>query len=171
MAADREGGGRPQAIGGQLIIPIAALLFTLYYFSTIISSPFEAQVAAFFVGTILLILVGLFLIKTVIRLKQGDAVLLGEGGVGSRSVDLKRLGLFALTLGFMLLIEVLGFTITTFLFLTSAILLLDEARHPARALGIAAAAASGGYLLFILAFETRFPAGPFETFMKSVLGG
>jgi hypothetical protein len=26
----------------------------------------------------------------------------------------------------------------------------------------------GGYLLFILAFETRFPAGPFELLMKQV---
>ena len=171
MAADREGERRPAAIGGQLIIPVAALIFTLYYFSTIINSPFEAQVAAFFVGTILLVLVGIFLIKTVIRLRQGDAVLTEDGGFSLRGVDLKRLGLFALTLGFMLLIEILGFTITTFLFLASAILLLDDARHPARALGIAAAAAIGGYLLFILAFETRFPAGPFETAMKSVLGG
>jgi hypothetical protein len=27
----------------------------------------------------------------------------------------------------------------------------------------------GGYLLFILAFETRFPAGPFEMLMKQAL--
>ena len=37
-------------IGGELIIPIAAVIFTLYYFSTIAHSPWTAQVNAFLVG-------------------------------------------------------------------------------------------------------------------------
>ena len=44
-------------IGGELIIPVAAVAFTLYYFSTIFDSPWTAQVSAFFVGTILILLV------------------------------------------------------------------------------------------------------------------
>ena len=43
-------------IGAQLIIPVAALAFTLYYFSTIINSPWTAQVSAFFIGSILILL-------------------------------------------------------------------------------------------------------------------
>jgi hypothetical protein len=156
-------------MGGQLVIPIAGLLFTLYYFSTIIDSPFEAQVAAFFVGTILLVLIVLFLIKTVLRIRAGEATLrLGEL-FRPRAVAWKRLGLLALTLGFLLAIPFLGFTITTFLFLAAAMLLLGARARPAVTIGIAAGIALAGYLLFILAFDTRFPRGPFEELMRGLL--
>ncbi|MEZ5933622.1 MAG: tripartite tricarboxylate transporter TctB family protein [Alphaproteobacteria bacterium] len=160
-----------KAAGGQLVIPVAGILFTLYYFSTIWTSPFEAQIAAFFVGTILLALSAIFIVKMLWQWKGGEISLAFDDLLGGRAMRLRRLVLFGLTVGFMLLIDVLGFTITTFLFLASAMLLLGEGRRPGRAIGIAAGAAIGGYLLFILAFETRFPAGPFETLMKSVLGG
>lgn len=160
-----------KAAGGQLVIPVAGILFTLYYFSTIWNSPFEAQVAAFFVGTILLALSLVFIVKLLWQWKGGEISLAFDDLVGGRAMRLRRLILFGLTLGFMVLIEYLGFTITTFLFLASAMLLLGEGRHPGRAIGIAFGAALGGYLLFILAFETRFPSGPFESFMKWVLGG
>ena len=39
-----------RSIGGDLVIPVAALFFTLYYFLTIIDSPWTAQVSAFFIG-------------------------------------------------------------------------------------------------------------------------
>lgn len=160
-----------KATGGQLIIPVAAILFTLYYFSTIWNSPFEAQVAAFFVGTILLVLSLTFIVKRLWQWKRGEINLAFDDLLGERTMRLRRLILFCLTLGFVVLIEILGFTITTFLFLASAMLLLGQGRHFDRAIGIAFGAAIGGYLLFILAFETRFPAGPFENFMTSVVGG
>jgi hypothetical protein len=36
------------------------------------------------------------------------------------------------------------------------------------ALGVAAGLALGGYLLFVVAFQTRFPAGPVEWLLGSV---
>ena len=39
-----------KSIGGDLVIPGAAVILTLYYFSTILESPWTAQVSAFFVG-------------------------------------------------------------------------------------------------------------------------
>ncbi len=168
MAHDPESGRRPEAIGGQLIIPIAALLFTLYYFSTIVDSPFEAQVAAVFVGSILLVLIALFLLKTILRLRSGDAVLAAGAWLQPRQVWLKRLGLFFLTLGFLLVIPVFGFTLTTFLFLAAAMLLLGATKRPWVTIGLALGIALAGYLLFIVAFDTRFPRGPFEQFMRSL---
>jgi hypothetical protein len=127
---------RPPArrpVGGELIIPIAAVAFTLYYFTSIIDSPFEAQVNAFFVGSILLGLV---------------AVLLA--------------------IGYVAVIAWLGFTLTTFAFLSAAMLTLNDGRRPGFVLGLAAALALGGYLLFIVAFQTRFPVGPFERLMGAL---
>lgn len=162
--------GRPgRPIGGELIIPIAAVAFTLYYFTTIIESPWEAQVNAFFVGSILIVLVAILLIKLGRALLAGEADLHLGNLAGPRTVLPKRLILLLLAIGYVLVIEWLGFTITTFLFLTAAMLLLNDGRRPRFVLGLAAGFALGGYLLFVVAFATRLPAGPFERLVATLL--
>jgi hypothetical protein len=161
-------GGQRRAIGGDLIIPIAAVAFTLYYFSTIIHSPWEAQVNAFFVGSILLVLVLIQLVRMGRMLIGREADLrLGEL-IRPTALLPKRLSLLALTIGYIMVIEWLGFTLTTFLFLASSMLLLNDGRRPAFILGLAAAVALGGWLLFIVAFHTRFPAGPLEHLLRAL---
>lgn len=159
---------RVKASGGELIIPIAGLIFTIYYFSTIWNSPWEAQVAAFFVGSILIVLILLFIAQTVGNLVRGKTRLDFSPLIQPVGLSLKRLALFGLTLGYILLIGHLGFTITTFLFLASAILLLAKPRRPVLQIGIAAVMALAGYLLFIVAFGVRFPRGPFEELMRGI---
>jgi hypothetical protein len=129
-----------QSIGSDLVIPVAGLLFTLYYFSTIINSPWTAQVSAFFIGAILILL-----------------------------IVTKRLILLALTIAYVYLIQWGGFTLTSFAFLSLAMLLLSGGRNKRLILVLSAVLALTGYLLFILAFETRFSKGPFELLMDQVL--
>jgi len=161
-------GRQRRAIGGDLIIPIAAVAFTLYYFSTIIDSPWEAQVNAFFVGSILIVLVAIQLVRMGRELLGGEANL-GLGPlIPPRAILPKRLALLALTIGYVVVIEWLGFTLTSFLFLASAMALLNDGRRPALTLGLAAALSLGGYVLFIVAFQTRFPAGPLENLLGAL---
>lgn len=168
MAQDERTGGGRKAVGGELIIPVAGLIFTLYYFSTIIDSPWEAQVAAFFVGFILAGLILIFLAKTGLMLARGSARLDFRPLITPAGINLKRLVLFGLTLGFILVIPYLGFTLTTFVFLFSAMLLLQQPKRPWLAAGLAAGLSLAGYLLFIVAFDTRFPRGPFEELMRGI---
>jgi hypothetical protein len=156
--------------GGQLIIPAAGILFTLYYASTIWDSPFEAQVAAIFVGTILVVLSLVFIIRHLARWKAGAISLALDDLVGRPYMVPKRLVLFALTIGYMWFIGDLGFTITTFLFLLLSFLVLSNVQRPWLSMTVAGTASIIGYLLFIVAFETRFPRGPFETFVEGLLG-
>jgi Tripartite tricarboxylate transporter TctB family len=170
MDEQRSPHGRERrSVGGELIIPIAAVGFTLYYFTTIINSPWEAQVNAFFVGSILMVLVAIQLIRLGRMLFSGEADL----GLGDliRPIAIlpKRLFLLLLTIGYVVVIDWLGFTLTTFLFLASAMLLLNDGRRPGFILAVAAALALGGYLLFIVAFHTRFPAGPLESLLSTVI--
>ena len=168
---DQDTGPRPPArrpVGGELIIPIAAVAFTLYYFSSIIDSPWEAQVNAFFVGSILLALVAILLIKVGRELIAGQADLRLGALIEPVAVIPKRLILLLLAIGYVAAIEWLGFTLTTFAFLTVAMLTLNDGRRPGFVLGLAAVLALGGYVLFIVAFQTRFPAGPFERLMAVV---
>ncbi len=72
---DETGSGKPERkpIGGELVIPVAAFVFTLYYFWTIIDVPRIAQVSAFFVGTILIGLIGLFFYRIYGQVSRGEA--------------------------------------------------------------------------------------------------
>ena len=168
----KETGPRPPArrpVGGDLIIPIAAVAFTLYYFTTIIDSPWEAQVNAFFVGSILIVLIALLLIRLARDLIAGEADLRLGGLIEPVAVAPRRLLVLLLAIGYVAAIEWLGFTLTTFAFLAAAMLVLSNGRRPGFVLGLAAALALGGYLLFMVAFQTRFPAGPVEWLLGSAL--
>jgi hypothetical protein len=159
---------KKKGVGAELLIPVAALLFTLYYFWTIWNSPWTAQVSAFFVGTVLIALVAIFFVKTSIALFRGEADLAIAGLLAPRSLLPLRIGLLLMTLGYVFLVKWGGFTLTTWAFLFGAMLILNRGRRKRLILLLSAALALSGYLLFIVAFETRFPRGPFENVMRSI---
>ena len=169
MSQDHKTGSGRKAAGGELIIPVAGLIFTIYYFTTIIDSPTEAQIAAFFVGFILIGLILIFLVKTGVLLARGAVRLDFSPLVTPVGITLKRLVLFVLSLGYLLVIPYFGFTFTTFIFLSAAFLLLQQRKRPGLAVGLAAGLSLAGYLLFVVAFDTRFPRGPFEELMRGIL--
>ena len=120
-------------------------------------------------GGILLLVCTIFILRCLAWLRQGDASL-GFGNLFSREdIATGRVGLFITTLGYCLLIERLGFTLTTFLFLTLSMIVLSKGRRPLFITGISALMALGGWAVFIWAFDTRFPRGWFETTMKAVM--
>lgn len=159
---------RPRPIGAQLIIPIAAIIFTLYYFTTILDTPWTAQVSAFFVGTLLLVLSVAFVAKQAYELRRGR-VTLGLGDLVTRA-DLTsgRAAIFALTILYIYVIQWGGFTLTTFGFLFASIAILNRGRRLGLAGLVSLVVVIAGYLLFIVAFNTRFPQGPFEVLMQRV---
>ncbi len=158
-----------KGIGGDLIIPVSALALTVYYFTTIIGVPWSAQVSAFFIGTILILLIIALFIRTAFALRRGEVSLRLGRVIEPVSLIPKRIVLLVLTLGYILFILWgAGFTLTTFAFLALAMLLLSEGRKKGFVLILSTVLAIGGWLLFIVAFETRFPAGPFEWLMKGM---
>ena len=160
---------RKRALGAELVIPVAALAFTLYYFYTILDAPWTAQASAFFIGTILIVLALIFIVLTVRWVAKGDGDWSFHTLFEPHEYVRLRVALFALTVGYVVVISFLGFTITTFLFLVLAMLLLNHGRRAKLSLSLAAVLSIGGYLLFIVAFDNNFPEGPFETLMKGVL--
>lgn len=156
-------------LGGELVIPILAVGFTIYYFTTIWNSPWTAQVSAFMVGGVLLLVCGIFILRCLRWLARGEGTL-GFGNLfGMEDIRTGRIGLFVTTLGFCLLIEPLGFTLATFLFLFTSMAILAKGRRLPFILGISAVISLVGWAVFIWAFDTRFPRGWFEITMKAVL--
>ena len=99
---------------------------------------------------------------------RGDADLRLSRLLSPVSVLPKRLVLLGLTLAYTVLVEYGGFTITTFAFLFAAMTLLNEGRKKRFAALLSLALSLSGYLLFIVAFQTRFPTGPFERLMAGM---
>ena len=166
--ADNNGPEHRQ-LGGELVIPVLAVVFTLYYFSTIIDSPWTAQVSAFMIGGFLLLVCGLFFVKSLRWLARGEARLGFANLVNREDIATGRVGLFITTLGFCWFIQDLGFTLTTFLFLSISMTILSKGRRMGLIAGLSAVLSVGGWAVFIWAFDTRFPRGWFETFMQGVL--
>ncbi len=162
--SDKPSGKR--SIGGELVIPIAALLFTLYYFYTIYDTPWTAQVSAVFVGSILLVMILAYFAKVFVQLKQNQVDLKMGELVEPVSYIPKRLVLFLLTVLFVWTVDWLGFTITVFLFLMTAMLILGDGKRPVLVTILSTLLSVGGYLLFIVAFKTRFPKGLFENLIE-----
>jgi hypothetical protein len=156
-------------IGGELIIPVASLLFTGYYFATIVTSPWTAQVSALFVGSFLALLSAIFVVKAAAMVRRGEADFGVRDVFSAVDRESGRYWLFLLTVAYILVVEWGGFTVTTFAYLVAAMLVLDKGRRPVYVALLSAAFAFGGYGLFILAFNVRFPVGPFERLMKWLL--
>ncbi len=169
MADNSDNPPKATPRGGELLLPVAAILFSIYYFTTITDVPFSAQVSALFVGSVLIFLCVVFFIRTWLTVRRGEATL----GIGSLIEPVSyiptRLAMLALTIGFVFLVQWLGFTLTTFLFLSLTMLLLNRGRRKGFTIGLAAILSVSGWLLFVYAFETRFPVGPFEMLMAKVL--
>ena len=124
--------------GGELVIPGVAIAFSLYYFSTILDSPWTAQVSAFFIGAVLILLSLAFMVRTWVELRRGKASLRFTSLVNRTDLSSGRLGLFAITLGYILLIDWAGFTITTYFFLFFSMLLLNRGRKAGFAAALSA---------------------------------
>ena len=115
--------------GGELVIPIAAIAFSLYFFSTILESPWTAQVSAFLIGGILIALCLGFIVRTALAVTGGSASL-GLGALVRRD-DWRsgRIGLLGATVGYVILIDWGGFTLTTFAFLALSMAILSRGRR------------------------------------------
>lgn len=150
-----------------------AVCFTIYYLSTITEVPWISQASAMIVSGLLLLSIGAFAIRSYSRIKQGQETLRFNGFSQSIStngyINIKRLVLLGLTIGYVWIIDSWGFTITTFCFLFSSILLLSSLKNWKNALLVSLSCSVIGYFVFIYFFKTRFPAGPVENWLKGIL--
>lgn len=164
--SDRQ---QKRQLGGELVIPVLAVAFTLYFFTTIWNSPWTAQVSAFLVGGVLLLVCAIFMVRCVIWISRGEGSL-GFGNLFRRDdLSTGRIWFFLATIGFCVLVDYLGFTLTTFLFIFVSTTILAKGQHIPFNAFVAAVIALAGWAVFIWAFDTRFPEGYFELAMEALL--
>ncbi len=155
---------QPTMKGDELVLPIMALLFAIYYFYTIKDLSWEAQINGVLIGSVLIILVLVFLVKTGLEAVRGEASLRSKDLFKINRIQLVKAGLLALAVAYVLVIPYAGYTLTTFTFLIAAMLVLGV-YSPVKLVGISLLLSLTGYYFFIELLDTRFAPGPFENFI------
>jgi len=157
-----------KAKGDELVFPIMALAFAIYYLYTIMDLTWEAQINGVLVGSILIFLIGIFLFRTVLDRWRGKISLKFKTFVFKSSIQLSRVWFLLLAVAYVIVIPWGGFTLTTFGYLLAAMLLLGV-RSPVRLFSISLALSISGYFFFITLLHTRFPSGPVERLLEWLL--
>ncbi|MEF3047837.1 hypothetical protein [Pseudotabrizicola sp. L79] len=150
-----------KAVGADLIIPVVATAYAIYYIGSVWDFPPEAQRSGLFMASMLMFFTSILFVRTAIQLARGTAYISFAAVLGPEEGRLQRLAFFGLIVGYLLIVQWGGFTLTTFLFLLGGSYLAGL-RPLGKALIFAAVAAISGWLFFIVLLKTRFPLGPFE---------
>ena len=148
-------------LGADLVIPALALGFALYFFWSIADLAWEAKANGVVIGAALIVLVVVQVARIALAVAQGRADLRTATLWQPRDVLVKRLGMVAITVAFILLLQVLGLTLALFVSMAAALWLMGV-RRPGLLLGIAFGVAASAYLLFIAVLDAGFPHGVIE---------
>lgn len=166
----KSGAGQPKPLGADLVLPALATGFTIYFFVSVGDLAWEAKANAVVIGTGLLALVALFLVRTGLMLARGAATLGFDKLIEPRWAWGPRLAIIGLCAVFIFLLPWLGLTLGLFL-LTAALMFLLKAGSWRSIVATAAIVAATSYLLFIALLNSRLPRGPVEQLLAALIGG
>src|SRR3546814_16791621 len=86
-----------KGIGGDLILPLMAAAYAVYYLYTVADFPWEAQMMGTFIAIVIWLLVGIMLVRTGLKLHRGEATLRATGLTRPQSKLLLRSAFIGLT--------------------------------------------------------------------------
>jgi hypothetical protein len=156
-------------LGADLIIPVLAAAFTIYYLVSTFGLVWEARATGTLIGVCLLVLTFLQILQAVVRARSGRATL-GFGSLFERStVQSQRLAILLILIAFVAVIPWLGTTLGLFLVMMASMWVLGV-REWRTLIGTAFAVAATVYILFIALLDSRLPTGLVERLLSSLLG-
>ena len=148
-------------LGADLVIPLLALGFAIYFFWSIADLAWEAKANGVVIGSLLITLVLVQLVWIGFQLAKGRGDLRTDPLWQPADVLWKRLGMVVVTVAFILLLQVLGLTLSLFVAMAVALWLMGVRRIPV-ILGISFGVAAAAYVLFIAVLDAGFPHGLIE---------
>lgn len=154
--------------GGDLVIPALALAFAAYFFVSIADLAWEAKANGVVIGTVLLVLVVVQLVRIGRRVYRGEASLGMNALVEPLDALPKRVGLVLVTIAFVATLQWLGVTLGLLLALLASLWILGVRSRKALVL-VPLAVAAAVYLLFVAALQTDIPHGPVELMLEKLL--
>jgi hypothetical protein len=152
---------RKAPLGADLVIPVLALGFAIYFFWSIADLAWEAKANGVVIGTVLIGLVALQLVRIALRVAKGEGDLRADPLWRPGDVFAKRVGMVLVTVAFIVLLETLGLTLSLLLAMAAALAIMGV-RKLSTIAWISVAVAAAAYLLFIVVLDSAFPHGPIE---------
>jgi len=148
-------------LGADLVIPALALAFAIYFFFAIAGLSWEAKANGVLIGTVLVLLLGIQIVRIGTAVAKGRATLGFDALLEPRDALVPRIGMVVLTIVFIASLPLLGLTLALFLSMAVALMLMG-ARRPKIIFWVSFGVAASAYLMFIAALETDVPRGPVE---------
>jgi hypothetical protein len=152
-------------LGADLAIPLAAVGFAAYFFGSIAELAWEAKANGVIIGTALVVLALIQVLRIAVRVARGEANLATGPLWQPADVIGKRIGMVLVTIAFIALLQVLGLTLALLLAMAAALVVMGV-RKPLTVLWISAAVAAAAYILFIAVLDSAFPHGLIEKLLS-----
>ena len=148
-------------LGADLVIPLLALGFAIYFFWSIADLAWEAKANGVVIGGALIALVTVQVAQIALRVARGQGDLRTEPLWQPRDVLGKRIGMVLVTVAFIALLQTLGLTLSLLVAMAAALVIMGV-RKASLVMGISFAVAAAAYTLFIALLDAGFPRGPIE---------
>lgn len=152
-------------LGADLVIPVLALGFAVYFFISIADLAWEAKANGVLIGAVLLVLIAVQLARMARQLARGEGNLRADPLWLPADVARKRLGMVALSAAFIAALPWLGLTLALWIAMLVALLVMGV-RKRSTLLWLPIAIAGAVFLLFIVLLQSDFPHGPIEKLLS-----
>jgi hypothetical protein len=156
-------------VGAEILIPGAAVALTAYYLASTADLSWEAKAAGVLIGSVLLALCGIQLLRILRAAAMGESRL-GFGALAADTRDnRRRLGLVLLVLIFISTVEWLGVSLALFLLIAGSMAVMGV-RNVRQLILVPGITALTVFVLLVWLLGTRLPWGPFEAAVLPLLG-
>jgi tripartite tricarboxylate transporter TctB family protein len=160
---------KPKALGADLVIPVVALAFTVYFFYSTRELQWEARANGIIIGTLLIVLGTVQIVRVLVDRWRGRATLGFDTLTSPPDALRKRLGMLAITIVFVATLPWLGLGLGIFLAFVAAFRVMEVHgwKHILLVSFIIAAVCSA---LFTVALDIGLPHGPVESVIAHFAG-
>jgi hypothetical protein len=153
----------------ELIIPVAAILFALYYLSTVWALPFQAKVVGIYVSAAIGILSLILFVRFAGQIASRQKSLSFRGFFSEPVNEIRRWGVMGATALFIALMPFTGFVVTMFFYVLTIVLLVGGREKLRAAFIIAFSITAIAFAIFILAVNVRFPLSAVDELLKALV--
>ena len=153
----------------ELIIPVGAILFGIYYLSTVWTLPFQAKVVGLYVTSGIALLCLILAVRFVRELRSGKKGWSFNGFFSDPVTEGRRWGVLLATILFIALMPLLGFALSLFLFVFSTVFLIGGRTRIKAAFWVATSITVIAFSVFILFVKVRFPLSIIDETIKNLV--
>lgn len=153
----------------ELIIPVGAILFGIYYLSTVWTLPFQAKVVGLYVTSGIVFLCAILAVRFARELRSGEKSWGLRGFFSDPVTEGRRWGVLLATMLFIALMPILGFALALFLFVLSTVLLVGGKAKVKAAFIVATSITIISFGIFILFVKVRFPLSIIDETIKNLV--